>query len=200
MGFRSWDCGSCGTYRNRPAVYFSGELLLYPEPEYGTTPSKLSQIIIQKIYIYALRRYLSLSLRGIPLSSVIRQTFLLKIITQKQPRLKLNHQKAGSPPLLLLPLLFPSHSAHPLTPWNTIDIHLPSFLLHFSSPILQTPDDDGERDQEIKSRNTFPIIPGGKYSHVSYVRVYANCRLRRIWFGENDPKLKAPWEFELYSI
>ena len=26
MGFRSWDCGSGGTCRNRPPVYFSGEL------------------------------------------------------------------------------------------------------------------------------------------------------------------------------
>jgi len=100
---------------------------------------------------------------------------------------------------------------------------LPTFLPYFSSPILHySPDDDddndnddndggggggdhGERDpaQQIKSRipstPSFTIIPGGTYSHVSYVRVYANCRLRRIWFGENDPKEKVPWEFELYS-
>ena len=29
MGFRSWDCGSCGTCRNRPAVYLSGELFFF---------------------------------------------------------------------------------------------------------------------------------------------------------------------------
>ena len=145
-----------------------------------------------------------------PKSSVIRQTFLLNVIwtiTQKRPRLKLNHQKAGSPPLLLLPLSFPSHSAHPLTPWNTINIHLPSFLPYFLSPSLY-PSDDDERDpaQEIiRSRNSNPTsttsltaIPGGTYSHVSYVRVYANCRLRRIWFGEGDSRQKVPWEFELY--
>ncbi|CAA7264270.1 unnamed protein product [Cyclocybe aegerita] len=42
-------------------------------------------------------------------------------------------------------------------------------------------------------------IPTGKYSHVSYVRVYANCRLRRIWFADSPAHQKVPWEFELYS-
>lgn len=131
---------------------------------------------------------------------------LLNVITQKRPRLKLNRQKAG-PPLLLLPLSFPSHSARTLTPWNTISIHLPSFLPYFSSPILHSPDDndDGTYDpvQEIKSwpasTTSLAVLPGGTYSHVSYVRIYANCRLRRIWFGESDPEEKIPWEFELYS-
>ena len=124
----------------------------------------------------------------------------------------MNHQKAGSDPLLLLPLSFPSSSTYPLSPWNTINIHLPSFLPHFSSPILHSPDHDdddndddddvGERNaaQEIKSRSFTAVIPGGIYSHVSYVRVYANCRLKRIWFGDNDPRQNVPWEFELYSI
>lgn len=146
--------------------------------------------------------------------------FILNVIfltTQKRPRLKLNHQKAaaGSPPLLLLPLSFPSHSAYPLTPWNTINIYLPSFLPYFSSPSLYPSDDDDERDPAaqkeitIKSRNSNPTsttlltstaIPSGTYSHVSYVRVYANCRLRRIWFGDGDSRQKVPWEFELYSV
>src|SRR5882757_2713435 len=119
-------------------------------------------------------------------------------MTQKRPRLKLSHQNSGSPPRLLLPLSFPSHSAYPLTPWNTINVHLPSFLPYFSLSILHSSDDndndhdDCERDptQEFKSRSSNPtrstsltVIPGGTYSHVSYVRVYANCRLRRIWFG-----------------
>ena len=30
MGFRSWYCGSCGTAGNRPSVYFSGEITLFP--------------------------------------------------------------------------------------------------------------------------------------------------------------------------
>jgi hypothetical protein len=137
------------------------------------------------------------------------------MMTQKRPRLKLSHQKSGSPPLLLLPLSFPSHSAYSLTPWNTINVHLPSFLPYFSLSILHSSDgndnnhDDRERDptQEIKSRSSNPtrstsltVIPGGTYSHVSYVRVYANCRLRRIWFGEGDSGQKVPWEFELYSV
>lgn len=136
----------------------------------------------------------------------------------------MNHQKTtkGSPPLLLLPLSFPSQSLSAycsLTPWNTINIHLPSFLPYFSSPSLYPSDDDDDDDDErdpaeeiirvIKSRNSnaststttsLTVIPSGTYSHVSYVRVYANCRLRRIWFDDSDSKQKVPWEFELYSV
>ncbi|KAF8155584.1 hypothetical protein B0H34DRAFT_789731 [Crassisporium funariophilum] len=128
---------------------------------------------------------------------------------QKRPRLKLSHKKPGSPPLLLLPLSFPSPSSHPLTPWNTINLHLPALLPYFSSPILHSPNDHGEGDQthdeirrQIPNHASPPntaAIPSGTYSHVSYVRVYANCRLRRIWFGEGGPSQKVPWEFELYS-
>ncbi|PPQ80571.1 hypothetical protein CVT25_001605 [Psilocybe cyanescens] len=131
---------------------------------------------------------------------------------QKKPRLKVDHQKSRSPPLLLLPLSFPSSSTRPLTLWSTINIHFPSLLPYFSSPALRSHEDvdqEEETNEDTKShelassshpRTTIQaFIPSGTYSYVSYVRVYANCRLRRIWFGEGGPSQKAPWEFELYS-
>lgn len=45
-----------------------------------------------------------------------------------------------------------------------------------------------------------PALPSGSYSHVAYLKVYATCRLRRIWFSQGGPSQKAPWEFELYGV
>ena len=44
-------------------------------------------------------------------------------------------------------------------------------------------------------------VPSGTYSHVSYVKVYATCRLRRILFTEvgSGPGQNLPWEFQLYG-
>jgi len=42
-------------------------------------------------------------------------------------------------------------------------------------------------------------LPSVRFSHVSYVKVYATCRLRRIWFSETDSSQRLPWEFELYA-
>ncbi|KAH9478700.1 hypothetical protein JR316_0009158 [Psilocybe cubensis] len=129
---------------------------------------------------------------------------------QNKPCLKID-QHSRSPPLLLLPLSFPPDSTHLLTLWSTIDIHFPSLLPYFSSPALRSMQDIDQEDTEEDTKShewasssrpntTAPAsIPSGTYSHVSYVRVYANCRLRRIWFGEGGPSQKGPWEFELYS-
>ena len=43
-------------------------------------------------------------------------------------------------------------------------------------------------------------VPSGTLSHVSYVKVYATCRLRRIWFSQTGATANLPWEFELYSV
>ncbi|KAI0302406.1 hypothetical protein B0F90DRAFT_1911626 [Multifurca ochricompacta] len=83
--------------------------------------------------------------------------------------------KPTSPPLLHLPLSFPSASTTPLTSWSTISLYLPTLLLH-----------------EIE-------LPSARFSHVSYVKVYATCRLKRVWFSEADSSQKLPWEFELYA-
>jgi len=54
-------------------------------------------------------------------------------------------------------------------------------------------------DENLSASETGVVLPGGAYSHVAYVKVYATCRLRRIWFSEGGPSKKFPWEFELYG-
>jgi hypothetical protein len=115
--------------------------------------------------------------------------------------------KLTSPPILHLPLAFPATSAHPLTPWCTLSHHLPSLLPHFTSHSLlhayntvndaASDDEDGEEPHTV----TAPAgsLPGSKFSHVSYVKVYATCRLRRIWFSEMGAGQRLPWEFQLYA-
>lgn len=114
---------------------------------------------------------------------------------QKQPRLKLLSGLADTP-LLHLPLSFPPTSSRPLTAWSTIVLHLPPLLHQFSS-LAVTADTGG--DVEPNQNPGTVTFPSGHYSHVSYVKVYATCRLRRIWFSETGPSQKLPWEFELYG-
>ena len=132
-------------------------------------------------------------------------------------------------PLLHLPLRFPATSGHLLTTWTTITIHLPSLLPHFSSaslsaaaPEARDEDDEDGSDgdvgvgtSDVKPNTPYtrrskagiegPIrqaqVPSGTYSHVSYVKVYATCRLRRIWFSDSGPgpSQNLPWEFQLYG-
>ncbi|GLB42308.1 putative protein of unknown function (DUF667) [Lyophyllum shimeji] len=119
---------------------------------------------------------------------------ILRLSTfQKQPRLRRSHAQHGYP-LLHLPLAFPPSSSRPLTSWSTVTLHLPSYLPYFSSPKLI-----GSTDNEHIARGTRSEVPGGTYSHVAYVRVYATCRLRRIWFTEGGPAQTVPWEFNLYG-
>lgn len=113
---------------------------------------------------------------------------------QKEPNLKL-----GSPPLLLLPLSFPPPSSRPLTSWCTVAINLPSLLPHFSSAALTHEDHEGRASSSSLAGHRATQVPSGVYSHVSYVKVYANCRLRRIWFSEGGPQQRLPWEFQLYA-
>lgn len=45
-----------------------------------------------------------------------------------------------------------------------------------------------------------PILPGPSYAATSYVKVYATCRLRRVWFSESRlADTAVPWEFQLYG-
>ncbi|KAF9269695.1 hypothetical protein L218DRAFT_916056 [Marasmius fiardii PR-910] len=137
---------------------------------------------------------------------------------QQEPHLKLPPSSArnndhlsksfGSnhSPLLHLPLSFPPSSSRPLTSWTTITLNIPSFLPYFSALAktdLHTKpgDSDLPTSQSIERNIILRTLPNGTYSHVSYVRVYATCRLRRIWFSETSPSHghKVPWEFELYG-
>lgn len=123
-------------------------------------------------------------------------------VSQQEPRLKLepNHS-----PLLHLPLSFPAVTQTTLTAWSTISLNLPSLLPHFSSASLVDRHDDSSNDDDeddggiaASSMGSLPL-PSSNFSHVSYVRIYATCRLRRVWFSEGGPGQKVPWEFELYG-
>lgn len=145
-----------------------------------------------------------------------RRTLLSRTETsaeQREPFLRM-----GNPPLLHLPLLLPSSSSRPLTSWCTINLNLPTLLTHFLSASLLRPDgdedadlpdsDDDDGDVPLPTTSSasqrilqtrFNQVPAGTYSYVSYVKVYATCRLRRIWFSEDGPKQRLPWEFQLYA-
>ncbi|VDB90971.1 unnamed protein product [Peniophora sp. CBMAI 1063] len=109
---------------------------------------------------------------------------------QKRPCLK---HGASRYPLLHLPLSFPKASSTPLTTWTTVSIHLPSLMAHFSSPAFEETE-EGYSDGRL-------ALPRGRYSHSSYIKVYATCRLRRIWFsqGAGSAAAEKPWELQLYS-
>ncbi|KAI0282785.1 hypothetical protein BGY98DRAFT_911964 [Russula aff. rugulosa BPL654] len=109
---------------------------------------------------------------------------------QNEPTLK-----PSSPPLLHLPLSFPTASSTPLTSWSTISIYLPTLISHFSSRALVRNLQDDEEDVRLYEIE----LPSVRFSHVSYVKVYATCRLKRIWFSEADSSQRLPWEFELYA-
>ncbi|KAK7685911.1 hypothetical protein QCA50_010718 [Cerrena zonata] len=111
---------------------------------------------------------------------------------QKEPNLKLTN-----PPLLHLPLSFPPSSSYTLTSWCTIDLNFPSLISQFNSGSLTHNNEADASTTEVPS-NTFRL-PNGQYSHVSYVRIYATCRLRRIWFSESGPSEALPWEFQLFT-
>ncbi|KAI0087409.1 hypothetical protein BDY19DRAFT_251865 [Irpex rosettiformis] len=111
--------------------------------------------------------------------------------------------KMITPPLLHLPLSFPRASTRPLTAWSTINLNLPSFIPHFSSAFLISQEDPNSEQEltrpRIRSAITVPV-PTGTYSHISYIKVYATCRLRRIWLSEAGPGQALPLEFELFSL
>ncbi|KAI6043998.1 hypothetical protein EDC04DRAFT_501246 [Pisolithus marmoratus] len=121
---------------------------------------------------------------------------------QKYPTLRCNYNLA---PVLQLPLNFPSSSSNALTAWSTVTIHLPSFIPQFASVSrdqrsrTDASDEDGSTDASSVPSPQF--LPGGAYAHLTYVKIYATCRLRRIWLSDSAPGAGGPipWEFELYG-
>jgi len=99
---------------------------------------------------------------------------------QKEPRIT----GPDGERVLHVPVVFASRSTGSvMSGWTTIRMHLPSVLGQFS--VLAGRDGGGTM---------------GTYSHVSYVKVYATCRLRRVWFSEmSGADQMLPWEFEMYG-
>ncbi|KAG1802266.1 uncharacterized protein HD556DRAFT_1429824 [Suillus plorans] len=122
---------------------------------------------------------------------------------QKEPKLAMS-PVPNAQPVLHLPLSFPQPSSRPLTAWSTITLNLPSLIPHFSTLAGMNQLDDGEggrhdinRPVTLSAINT--PVPSGTYSHLSYIKIYATCRLRRIWLSDLLPDSQVPWEFELYG-
>lgn len=126
-------------------------------------------------------------------------------VDQKEPNLIIS--PAPNAPVLHLPLSFPQPSSRPLTAWSTIALNLPTLIPHFNSLALrnQLVDDNDDNDdrRDVSHPRIFPAtnvsVPSGPYSHLSYIKIYATCRLRRIWLSDFAPDSQVPWEFELYG-
>ncbi|KDQ07419.1 hypothetical protein BOTBODRAFT_609848 [Botryobasidium botryosum FD-172 SS1] len=95
-----------------------------------------------------------------------------------------------SPPLLHLPLALPAQSPTSLTSWCTLSLHLPTLVPHFRTPSLVLPSPE----------TALAPVPT-QYSHTSYFKIYATCRLRRVWFSENGQTedIRGAWEYGLYA-
>ncbi|WWD19640.1 hypothetical protein CI109_104102 [Kwoniella shandongensis] len=96
------------------------------------------------------------------------------------------------PPLIHLPLTLPHISPSQLTPWLHISLDLLSLIPLFPSlprPQKHAPDDDHDNDDSAaRKRRKVAELPSGSFGSVTYVRVYANCRVRRIWFSAEGEK------------
>ncbi|WVR07669.1 hypothetical protein IAU60_004711 [Kwoniella sp. DSM 27419] len=88
-------------------------------------------------------------------------------------------------PLIHLPLQLPASSSSRLTEWVDVTVNLSQLLPLFQ--VLprsreQAADNTGS-EAPARKRRKVAELPGGGFQSVSYVRVYANCRVKRIWFS-----------------
>ncbi|WVQ84415.1 hypothetical protein IAT38_006567 [Cryptococcus sp. DSM 104549] len=96
-----------------------------------------------------------------------------------------------SPPLIHLPLALPNSTSQ-LTSWSHIHINLAALIPLFRS--LPRPQAESEAQDSARKRRKVETadLPSAGLKSVSYVRVYANCRVRRIWFSaEGEPTLEG---------
>ncbi|GFZ48736.1 hypothetical protein JCM24511_06485 [Saitozyma sp. JCM 24511] len=94
-----------------------------------------------------------------------------------------------SPPLIHLPLTLPAATPSTLTPWLHISLNLvPLIALFHSLPRPQLGDTSPDSPERPQKRRRLVELPSGQLKSVSYVRLYANCRVRRIWFSEEGER------------
>ena len=106
----------------------------------------------------------------------------------KEPRPRAELQKTPSShidrqiPLIHLPLALPTKSVSTLTPWLHISFDLNTLIPLFQA-LPRATEQHGADHKPAKRRKVHSAdVPAGHLGYVSYVRVYANCRVRRIWF------------------
>lgn len=90
------------------------------------------------------------------------------------------------PPLLHLPMVLPQRSQSTMTEWLDLALNIVSLLPLFqtlprSAPLPGISEFDGVSLPKKQKRPDVEL-PNAQFGSISYVRVYANCRLRRIWF------------------
>ncbi|KAL0245698.1 hypothetical protein I308_104833 [Cryptococcus tetragattii IND107] len=94
-----------------------------------------------------------------------------------------------SPPLVHLPLsVLSSESSSELTPWRHIELNLSSLIPLFQNLARKYEEEEEKGTGSRKKRKTEIQLPNGGFRSVSYVRIYANCRIGRIWFSSEGEK------------
>ncbi|KAK8853224.1 hypothetical protein IAR55_003926 [Kwoniella newhampshirensis] len=95
-----------------------------------------------------------------------------------------------NPPLVHLPLTLPKASPSQLTQWSHVPLNLPSLIALFQTPPRpQTHASDEESNGSApRKKRKVADLPSGGFGSVTYLRVYANCRVRRIWFSAEGEK------------
>ncbi|KAM0748596.1 hypothetical protein T439DRAFT_327861 [Meredithblackwellia eburnea MCA 4105] len=88
---------------------------------------------------------------------------------------KAYQSKGTSPPLLHLPLSFPTNNPSRLTPWCSLTLHLP----HLLSSLTRVP-------------SLSPLPQPAPFQSIDYIRIHANCRLRRVYFAEEGEGGEVP--------
>ncbi|ORY33419.1 hypothetical protein BCR39DRAFT_519928 [Naematelia encephala] len=97
-----------------------------------------------------------------------------------------------SPPLIHLPLALPQQGPTTLTQWLDISLDLAALLPLFQSLPRRLPSSNGSSDEEdnvrAQKRRKMVELPSGRFASISCIRVYANCRVRRIWVTAEGQK------------
>lgn len=105
------------------------------------------------------------------------KTIVAKLTRQDEAKVDLSHE----PPIVHLPLELPAED-NALTPWLHLNLHLPTLLSSFKT--VESHQSPPNKRQKRSSQHA----PTATFGSTSFVRVYANCRVRRIWFSQDGEK------------
>ncbi|GHJ84107.1 hypothetical protein NliqN6_0509 [Naganishia liquefaciens] len=94
------------------------------------------------------------------------------------------HYSPTRPPILHLPLRLPTPDKTSLTPWLSLVLHLPTLTRHFSSlPPTASSAAAAAAAPATPQPQPQPQPLPRSYASVTYIRVYASCRVKRIWMS-----------------
>ncbi|ORX40563.1 hypothetical protein BD324DRAFT_611289 [Kockovaella imperatae] len=94
-------------------------------------------------------------------------------------------------PLIHLPIAIPPKTASQLTPWLDIALNLNTLISLFGilkPPSKATEDSTPAERPSKRLKEDSSHLPDGSLGSITYIRVYANCRLRKIWLSEHGQK------------